>query len=216
MKKYYLILMAISSILSYSIKCELVNHIANAKANNRKITVKLDDLTKKKVKKIDYIFEEVLKTSHQLVPKYVSSIVIFGIENSEMEKASEAIKIAVRANDLYKNLHVYVNGNEKVIELIKTLGIKEDNIISYNKNSEVIADIIKNKQGKNDLLNKRVMLITRASNIRVGYASFIDALGENKEGIILDNYSYLDISREELEHPDKEEIIKAYKQIECK
>ncbi|WP_068268598.1 hypothetical protein [Caviibacter abscessus] len=216
MKKYYLILMAISSILSYSVNCELINNLANAKANKEKISIKLDNLTKKKVKDIDYIFSEVLKTSHQLVPKYVSSIVIFGINDNEVKKANEAIRIAVMANDLYKDLRVYVDGNKKIIELVKSLGIKETNIFSYNNNSEAIKDIIKHKNGRMDLLSRRVILVTKASNIRVGYASFINTLGENKDKIILDNYSYLDMSREQLEHPSKDEIIKAYKQIECK
>lgn len=216
MKRYFLIFMALGSFLSYSVKCEFINRIALAKANNEKIEFKLDNLTKNKIKNIDYIFEEVLKTSHQLVPKYVSSIVIFGIDENEWTKASETIKIAVMANDLYKDLHVYVDKNKKVIELLKTLGVKEQNIISYSSDKEVVKDIIKNKNGRNDLLYKRVMLITKASNMRIGYASFVNALEENSENIILDNYSYLDIKREQLEHPQKEEIIKAYKQIECK
>lgn len=215
MRKISILLVLLTNFLSYAVKCEVIEGLSNAKANNKKYNFKFDDITRKKIAKIDYIFEEVLKTSHQLVPKYVNSIVIFDFSEEETIKALNTIRIAIMANDINKNLKIYYDGVEKVKELALEIGINEKNIIAFKNEKEVVEQILKDKGNKNDLLSKRILLLTKSSNMRIGYAKYINALDKNVDDIIFDNYSHLDMTREQLEHPSKEEIKKAYKQIEC-
>ena len=215
MRKISILLVLLTSFLSYSVKCEVIEGLSNSRANNKKYNFKFDNITKKKIAKIDYIFDEVLKTSHQLVPKYVNCIVIFGFSEEETIKAINTIRIAIMANDINQNLKIYYDGVDKVKELALEIGINDKNIISFKNEKEVIEQILKDKGNRKDLLSKRILLLTKSSNMRIGYAKYINALDKNVDDIILDNYSYLDMTREQLEHPSKQEIIKAYKQIEC-
>ena len=112
------------------------------------------------------------------------------------------------ANDINKNLKIYYDGVEKIKELALEIGINEKNIISFKNEKEVVEQILKDKGNKKDLLSKRILLLTKSSNMRVGYAKYINALDKNVDDIIFDNSSHFSSIK-------IEEIKKAYKQIEC-
>lgn len=212
-------LIAILSAISYSEKCSTIEKLANLKKENKNEKIELEELTAKKVEKIDYIFKEVLKTSHQLVPKYVNNIVITGVDEKYFDKAKESINILIRANSIYPDLTVYLDTRQEKLEDIKKIveNLNVKNIRYYNNEKNLFSDIIDLNKGKTDLLYRRVALLTKATKMRVEYSRLINALDENKNDIVIDNYSYLDgISRGDLEKISIDEIYNSYSLIDCK
>ncbi|WP_067142812.1 hypothetical protein [Oceanivirga salmonicida] len=168
--------------------------------------------------KVDFMIKDVIKTEHQLVPKYISYIDISNIDDFLIAKKS--LSLLINANSLINDdLSIFINDNEKfkkdIIDLAVKLGIKKDKIYFYKTKQEMIAKILKIRNGKNDLLSNRVALFTKSSNVRLEYAKIIDALEEYVNTIIVDNYSYLDVPRSDLLKVSNEEKEKIYKEIKC-
>ena len=137
-------------------------------------------------------------------------------DNSEIVKIGKAIHEDRARNSENTEIKIENIALDKINSKYVTEVKKSDADVEASKWQLLYyLKILKDKGNKNDLLSKRILLLTKSSNMRIGYAKYINALDKNVDDIIFDNYSHLDMTREQLEHPSKEEIKKAYKQIEC-
>lgn len=220
MKKIYLLLNIFFALNSFSINCKLLNELAFNKANkvNKKFT--LDKLTAYKVEKIDEMLSDVLKTSEQLVPKQCWYIDIKGIKKEEFPLAKKAIKVSVLANStINPNLNVFIQKDQEafndIVSLVKEYGIK--NVYTYSNEKDLIKDILKIKGSNSSLFHRRILLLTSSKNMRVEYSKLIDALEDNKEDMVIDNFAYLyNDTQEKYEFSTKQDILNSYNQIHCK
>lgn len=171
---------------------------------------------KYKKEKIDEMLKDVLKTEHQLVPKYCRFIAISNVAKEELSSAIPAIKLAVLANSTSnKNVIIYLDKTQDAFEEIKSLLKNYPVTIDTYKNSdELINKVIANQSNKSSLDEHRLAIITKSTKMRETLASTINSLGDNPKNIIIDNFAYLyHITRSEYDKPSKEEIKRVYDQI---
>lgn len=169
---------------------------------------------------LDKHLQDVLKTQNQLIPKLCRYIVITGVKKEEFNMAKNSIKLALLANSTVNDeLFVFIDKRQesfedikKIVENFKT-GLH--NIYEYDNEKNLINNIL-SKKTSDKLDYRRILLLTSSSNMRIYYAKLIDSLEDNKENMIIDNFAYLyNMSRYDYENPSKEEITKAYQQINC-
>ncbi len=173
-----------------------------------------------KIAKVEYMIKDVVKTEHQVVPKYVSYIDISNIEAKDFEVAKRSLSLLINANSLTNdNLTVFVNENEKakskIIDLLISIGINKKNIYEYSNKREMLKKILKIRNGRNDLLSNRIAVFSKSSNIRQEYAKIINVLDEYVNILVVDNYSYLDIPRSDLLNISDKEKEKILNEIKC-
>ncbi len=224
MKKIFLLISFCVASVCYAENKETIEKIAKTRSNLDFREYKLDEETSIKVAAIDKVFQDVLKTSHQLVPKYANSIVITGTDENYTEEMKEKLNLLINANLLYDGLTIYIDKNNNlslIAEILKQYdGCKTINYDGYQDLIHKIKsenEIRAKKLGidENGLLNRRVVIFTRATNMRGELSRVINALGKNEKEIILDNYSYLDgITRKDLDEISKSEIYEAYMSID--
>ena len=179
---------------------------------------------------VAHIFTEVLKTEKQLVPKQCHYLAVYGYENAgneTLEKACNNLRLATLANMDRKTMKIYIAGSQRTASLfteaLRKTPMDAQRIIILPSGSikeaarKIIAEVIKdNEAGHYDmdnLLYRRIMLFSAATNARIGYASFIAALGANAQHFILDDFSTLDISRKELDMPSHNERKAAFEAL---
>ena len=166
------------------------------------------------------MLSDVLKTSEQLVPKQCWYIDIKGIKKEEFSLAKNAIKVSVLANStINPNLNVFIQKDQEafndIVSLVKEYGIK--NIYTYSNEKGLIKDILKIKGSNSSLFHRRILLLTSSKNMRVEYSKLIDALEDNKEDMVIDNFAYLyNDTQEKYEFSTKQDILNSYNQIHCK
>ena len=185
------------------------------------------DMLKRQADAVAHIFTEVLKTEKQLVPKQCHYLAVYGYENADretLEKACNNLRLATLANMDRKTMKIYIAGSERTSALftaaLQKTPMDKQRIILLPSASireaaqKIIAEVIKdNAAGHYDmdnLLYRRIMLFTAATNARIGYALFTAALGANPQHFILDDFSTLDISRKELDTPSYNERKAAF------
>lgn len=220
MKKISIFIAVCICTLSYSNSCKIIDELAIARANKSDKIFNLDEKTKYKVDKIDYMLKDVLKTDKQLVPKHCWYIAITNVKNEEFDTAKKAIEVALLANStINPDLNIFINNNQeakdKIFEITKKYNIK--NVYFYNTPQELIKNILNIKGSRSTLDHRRILLLTSSKTMRVEYSKLIDVLELNKENMVIDNFAYLyNASRDEYEFSTKKEIIDSYKQINCK
>lgn len=124
-------------------------------------------------------------------------------------------------------MQMYLAGSGNEIELFKSvlekLSMDMDRVtlIEAADNcdaAEKITDLIREnnrekKYNMDNMLYRRILLLTPATNTRIGYAAFTAALGNNTEQFILDDFSTLDVSRKDLDNPSKSERAAAFAEL---
>ena len=185
---------------------------------------------KRQADAVAHIFNEVLKTEKQLVPKQCHYLAVYGFENvnrETLEKACNNLRLATLANMDRKTMKIYIAGSERTAALFnaalqKTPMDKQRIILlpagtlreaAQKITAEVIKDNAAGHYDMENLLYRRIMLFTAATNARIGYASFTAALGGNPQHFILDDFSTLDISRKELDAPSSTERKAAFEAL---
>ncbi|RKR71769.1 hypothetical protein DES31_1117 [Otariodibacter oris] len=171
---------------------------------------------KYKKEKVDEMLKDVLKTEHQLVPKYCRSIAISNVSKEELSIAIPAIKLAVLANSTSnENVIIYLDKNQEAFEDIKSLlsnyPVKID---IYENSDELVNKVIERQSDESSLDERRLAIITKSTKMRETLASTINSLGNNPKNIIIDNFAYLyNTTRSEYDKPSEEEIKRVYDQI---
>ena len=178
---------------------------------------------KRQADAVAHIFNEVLKTEKQLVPKQCHYLAVYGFENANretLEKACNNLRLATLANMDRKTMKIYIAGSERTAALfnaaLQKTPMDKQRIILLPAGTlreaaqKITAEVIKDNAAG---LYRRIMLFTAATNARIGYASFTAALGGNPQHFILDNFSTLDISRKELDAPSSTERKAAFEAL---
>ncbi|MBP3708908.1 MAG: hypothetical protein J6I73_00650 [Treponema sp.] len=182
---------------------------------------------KKQAEAVAGIFTEVLKTEKQLVPKQCNYLVIYGYENSSAEllqKAFDTVRLAVLANKDRVSMNVFVAGSKDaraaLLSAIQMTGMPLERVCEISADSNraaatkiiplILDDIVEHHYDMANLLYRRVLLLTKASNTRVGYAAFVAALADNAYNMILDDFSTLDGARKQLDSPSRKERARAF------
>lgn len=185
---------------------------------------------KKQADTVALIFKEVLKTEKQLVPKQCNYLIIYGYENSNAEtlkKADHTVRLAVMANMDRATMKVFIAGTQEVRTLLRTAvrktGMPDDRVFEIPADSNstaarqiipaILTDITEHRYNMDNLLYRRILLLTKASNTRTGYAAFVAALADNTYNMILDDFSTLDIDRKQLDSPSAAERERAFMEL---
>ncbi|MGP1595304.1 MAG: hypothetical protein ACTTH8_08695 [Treponema sp.] len=185
---------------------------------------------KRQADAVSHIFTEVLKTEKQLVPKQCNYIAVYGYSTSTKEVIKQAcnnLKLVTLANMDRKSMQMYLAGSGNEIELFKsvleklnmdmkrvTLIEAADNYEAAEKIAKLIRkDIEEQKYNMDNMVYRRILLLTAATNTRVGYAAFTAALGNNTEQFILDDFSTLDVMRKDLDNPSRSERAAAFSEL---
>lgn len=188
---------------------------------------------KKQADAVDFIFHEVMKTEKQLVPKQCNYIIIYGYEGSSqanVRKGCDNLRLALFANADRPSMQLFLAGNTEHIAAFKAAALKTpinpEKIISVECSTAreaaqkiipmVMADTAKNKYNMDNLLYRRILLLTKASGARIGYAAFTAALGKNSHEMLLDCFSSLDVDRKVLDTPSKLERRTAFMELTAK
>lgn len=211
--KKLLILGILASFLSLASNIDKL--IDKRVKGDKNFTLNIDKSTNYKIKKIDELFNDVLKTDKQLIPKYCSYIVLTGIKNSEFELAKKSIRLAILANSttINSNLNIFVDTNQEAFNLIMQL-LKNENVITYSSEKNLIENIYAKKMNHTELNYRRILLLTSSTNMRTYYSKLVNVLDSNPMDMIIDNFAYLyNTTREQYEHPSPNEIREAYSQI---
>ncbi len=185
---------------------------------------------KTQAESIDHFFSEVLKTEKQLVPKQCNYLVIYGYEGSSaanIKKGCDNLRLAVLANMDRPTMKVFLTGSAENIAAfraaLKKNAMPEERIFDIpcanNRDAAaktiplITADFSGNTYDRENLLYRRIMLLTNASNARRGFAAFVSALGANADHMIFDDFSSLDITRKQLDTPSKAERAEAFAEL---
>ncbi len=185
---------------------------------------------KTQAESVDRFFAEVLKTEKQLVPKQCNYLVIYGYAGSsaaDLKKGCDNLRLAVLANMDRPTMKVFLTGSESNIaafrEALKKTSMPKDRIfdIPCINNREaatktipiITADFNGSAYDRENLLYRRIMLLTNASNARTGFAAFVSALGANASHMIFDDFSSLDITRKQLDKPSGAERSAAFSEL---
>ncbi|MGP1577172.1 MAG: hypothetical protein ACTTH7_06775 [Treponema sp.] len=185
---------------------------------------------KKQADAVSHIFTEVLKTEKQLVPKQCNYVAVYGYNASSVEIINSAcnnLKLVTLANMDRQSMQMYLAGSGNEIELFKSvvqklnMDMNRVTLVEASDNGDAAEKIIalirkdsrEKKYNMDNMLYRRILLLTAASNTRVGYAAFIAALGNNAEQFVLDDFSTLDIPRKKLDNPDKAERAAAFSEL---
>ncbi|VWL84774.1 hypothetical protein [Oceanivirga miroungae] len=209
----------ILSVLTTCLSCtntQKLDNLITARINNDKsFILNFDKTTNYKIKKIDELFLDVLKTDKQLIPKYCNYLVITGVKNAEFDLAKNDIRLSILANSTVNpNFYIYIDNKQEAFDKITNLLKNEKNVITYSNESELIQNIYEKKNNNDKLNYRRILLLTSSTNMRIYYSKLINVLEDNKQDMIIDNFAYLyNTTREEYEHPSKEEIKNSYSQI---
>ena len=185
---------------------------------------------KNQAEAVQSIFRDVLKTEKQLIPKQCNYIVMYGYSGcsqEELQKALNNLRLALFANADRPSMQLFLTGSKDQIALFKEAALKTpvnpEKIITLESTGltqtarHVIAQIVRDSTVENydmnNLLYRRILLLTKASGARIGYAAFTAALGANPRNMILDCFSSLDISRKALDSPSKSERRTAFMEL---
>lgn len=187
-------------------------------------------ILKQQAKAVEHIFNEVLKTEKQLVPKQCNYLIAYGYEYSSPEnlkKACDNLRLAAFANMDRPSMKIFIAGSKQIRAALKAAlkqtPMPQERVFEVDsiKNSTtaraiiplILEDGMNNHYDMDNMLYRRILLLTVASNTRIGYAAFISALGSNDRKMILDDFSSLDMPRKKLDSPSFEERKRAFNEL---
>ncbi|MEL3905412.1 MAG: hypothetical protein P1P65_00030 [Treponema sp.] len=185
---------------------------------------------KQQADSVAFIFHEVMKTEKQLVPKQCNYLIVYGYENSsaaDIQKGCDNMRLALFANADRPSMQLFLAGNPKHIALFKAAALKtpvnpasitEIECTTLKEAARtiiplIIADVAGKGYDMENLLYRRILLLTKATNSRIGYAACTAALGANIHTMIFDCFSSLDIDRKSLDTPSKAERRAAFMEL---
>lgn len=186
------------------------------KNNNKKAKI-IDD----NIKRTEEIFSRIFKTEKNLVPKIIKYIYFEPTETKDKYLLNEQLKNIMIAHNANENAMIYIKNSKNANYFINKLtlsGRKKYIILLNNDNKEIFKQIDEQiyrdyKKKKFNLTEVRVLLITPSSTIKENLSLAYAIFNKDKEGVEIEDFSYLDVNRIFLESTTLDTRLKTFKEM---